>query len=131
MIYPFSLRHIPAFIVATSSTFGGLWPIFDAEGAMLEFGFPPHVARTPETRPVMLNGQARTTILGMLAYTFYFRGKFAEVDTLMALYGFYAGLMDSWIVWKGGNAKWAVFRLVSSWTLGFCGLVGLTASSLP
>ncbi|KAK4460918.1 hypothetical protein QBC42DRAFT_298207 [Cladorrhinum samala] len=131
MSFAFSPRHIPALILAATSTFGGIWPFFDAEAAMLEFGFPPSVARAPEARPVMLNGQARTTILGALAFVFYFGGKFAEVDTVMTLYGFYAGLVDSYVVWKGGNSRWAFFRLVSSWAFGFCGMAGLTASTLP
>ncbi|KAK0658893.1 hypothetical protein QBC41DRAFT_331822 [Cercophora samala] len=131
MSHPFSLRHIPALILAASSTFGGIWPVFNAEGAMLEFGFPPNVAQAPETQPVMVQGQSRTTIIGLLAFIFYFRGRFAELDTIMTVYGFYAGILDSYIVYKGGNSRWALFRLAASWVFGFCGIAGLTASSLP
>ncbi|KAK4190674.1 hypothetical protein QBC35DRAFT_489430 [Podospora australis] len=132
MSYPgFSPRHIPAIILATTSAFGGIWPMFNAEKAMLEFGFPRKVAQAPETRPVMVNGQARTTILGALAFIFYFQGKFVEVDTIMAVFGLYAGVVDSYLVWKGGGPQKAVFRLAASWFLGVCGVAGLTASTLP
>ncbi|KAK3385914.1 hypothetical protein B0H63DRAFT_523230 [Podospora didyma] len=130
MAVQFSLRHIPALIVASTTTFGGMWTFFDAPSAMLEFGFPAHVAHAPTSTPVMINGQARTTILGLLTFIFYFQRKFVEVDTIVAVFGAYAGAVDAWLVWKEGNAGKAVFRLVASWALAACGIAGLTASSL-
>ncbi|KAK4163257.1 hypothetical protein QBC43DRAFT_68883 [Cladorrhinum sp. PSN259] len=128
----FSLRHIPALILASSCTIGGLWANWNAEAAMTEFGFPPHIAQAPQAVPVMMNGQARTTVLGILTFVFYFRGNYREVDTLMTVFGFYAGLVDSYIVWKANpaNLRWAFFRLAASWVFGVCGSVGLTGSGI-
>ncbi|KAM7194153.1 hypothetical protein V8F20_008073 [Naviculisporaceae sp. PSN 640] len=125
---PFSFRHIPALIQATTTTIGGIWPIFNARGAMLEFGFPPRIADDPLTWPVMIQGQSRTTILGLLTFIFYFTGRLREVDIILAIMGFYAGMLDSWVVWKTtGGLRWTVFRLVASWVLGAWGLMGMTA----
>ncbi|KAK4178153.1 hypothetical protein QBC36DRAFT_210123, partial [Triangularia setosa] len=124
---PFSLTHLPALILITTTTLGGIWPIFDAPAAMLEFGFGPKIANCPETTPVMINGQSRTTILGTLALIFYLGGKYEEVDTLMAVYGTWAGVVDSVLVWKWtGNGKWAGFRLGASMVFGVWGLMGWT-----
>ncbi|KAK3689723.1 hypothetical protein B0T22DRAFT_462099 [Podospora appendiculata] len=127
MSQAFSLRHVPALTIASTTTFGGLWPMFDAKGAMLELGFPLHIANTPATYPVMIQGQTRTTILGLLLFIFYYRGKFAEVDTILAVLGAYGGVVDSFLVWNGGNKRWAAFRLVFSWLVSAWGLAGLTA----
>lgn len=50
--------------VASTMTFGGLWPIFDAKGAMTEFGFPASIASASAAGPVMVIGQVRGTIIG-------------------------------------------------------------------
>ncbi|KAM7189341.1 hypothetical protein V8F33_010120 [Rhypophila sp. PSN 637] len=127
---PFSLRHIPALFQASTTTFGGIWPLFNARGAILEFGFPERVAGEPATHPIMAIGMARTTVLGLLLFLFYFRGQYREVDTLMAVMGFYVGIVDSWFVWKEtGLLGWPAFRLVASWFFGAWGLAGMTASS--
>ncbi|KAI0532846.1 hypothetical protein GGR58DRAFT_488758 [Xylaria digitata] len=73
MFAHFHPRHIPGLIAASSMAFGGLWPIFDARGAMKEFGFPDRVANTPASVPVMIVGSARTTVLGVLMLLFYSR----------------------------------------------------------
>jgi hypothetical protein len=127
MLADFSLRHIPALIVASTTTFGGIWPMFNASAAMLEFGFPRTIAETPAAAPVMVNGQARTTILGLLTFIFYFQGKYAEVDTLMVVFGGYAGVVDAFLVWRHGNPGKAVFRIVASWAIAACGVARLTS----
>ncbi|KAK4196042.1 hypothetical protein QBC40DRAFT_352086 [Triangularia verruculosa] len=127
----FSLTHLPALVLITANLLGGIWPIFDAPAAMLEFGFGPKIAHAPEAMPVMINGQARTTVLGAITLVFYLRGKYEEVDTLMAVYGIWAGLVDSALVWKWtGNRRWAAFRLGASWAFGVWGLMGLTGGAV-
>ena len=111
-------------------TFGGLWPLFNAPGAMLEFGFPTQVADAPAAAPVMVIGQARTTIIGLLVFILYSRNQLDMIDTLMAVTGAYAGLVDSYVVWKQGNPRMASFRLVSSGliaTWGFAGWTGVAS----
>ncbi|KXX74431.1 hypothetical protein MMYC01_208888 [Madurella mycetomatis] len=127
MLDNFSLAHIPAFIVASTTTFGGIWPMFNAPAAMLEFGFPPTIAQAPAAAPVMVNGQARTTILGLLTFIFYYQGKYSEVDTILAVFGVYAGAVDAYLVWKLGNPGKGVFRLVASWAIAACGFARLTS----
>lgn len=108
--------------------FGGIWPIFNPRGAMLEFGFPARIADTPAAAPVMVIGQARTTCIGLLVFLFYSRNQLDLIDQVMAVTGAYAGLVDSYVVWKQGETRHAVFRLVSSWLLAAWGFAGLTVS---
>jgi len=124
-----SLRHTPALLVILTTTFGALWPMFDAKAAMLEFGFPLHLAESPLTAPIMVHAESRTMILGLITALFYIRRQYAEVDTILAIWGAYAGLVDTYQVWTLGDHGWAVFRLVSSWAIALSGAGGLTASA--
>ncbi|KAH8896715.1 hypothetical protein GQ53DRAFT_743328 [Thozetella sp. PMI_491] len=108
-------------------TFGGMWPLFDPRGAMLEFGFPARIAEAPAAGPVFAVGNVRTTVLGTLMLTYYFRGKMDVVDTILAVTGGYAGLVDSYIVWREGQTGNAIFRLISSGLLSAWGFAGWTA----
>ncbi|KAI3390485.1 hypothetical protein diail_9513 [Diaporthe ilicicola] len=94
---------------------------------MLEFGFPARIADAPAAAPVMVVGQARTTAIGLLVFLFYFRSQWNLIDTVMAVTGAYAGLVDSYVVWKEGNPRQAVFRLLSSGFLSAWGYAGWTA----
>ncbi|KAK0703652.1 hypothetical protein B0T26DRAFT_732142 [Lasiosphaeria miniovina] len=127
----FPLWHIPALIQATTMTFGGMWPMWDAQAAMAEFGWPARIASAPAAGPVMVQGQARTTVIGLLVALFYLRREYAAVDAVMAVTGFYVGVVDSYLVWRenDGGLSWAAFRLVASWFFGLCGLRGWTASA--
>ena len=127
MFEHFELRHIPALFAASTMAFGGLWPMFDARGAILEFGLPARIADTPATAPVMVVGNVRTTIIGLLMLIFYSRGQYEVVDTFMAVTGAYAGLIDSYVVWKEGNPGKAAARLVSSGLIAAWGFAGWTA----
>jgi len=126
----FSPRHIPALVIATSTTLGGLWPIFNPRAAMLEFGLPRTIAEAPAAAPVMVVGQARNTVLGLLTFLFYYQGKYAEIDQLMVILAGYVGVVDCVQLWKVGQPKRGLFRLVMSWVFVASGLVGLTASTL-
>lgn len=101
--------------------------MFDAKGSMEEFGFPSSIASAPAAAPVMVIGQVRGTIIGLLVFLFYSRGQLELVDTVMAVTGAYAGLVDSYVVWKNGNARHALFRLISSGLISAWGYAGLTA----
>ncbi|KAH7305768.1 hypothetical protein B0I35DRAFT_361508 [Stachybotrys elegans] len=128
MFQHFTLRHIPALLSGTTMAFGGLWPLWDARGAMLEFGMPANVADAPSSAPVMAVGTARTSILGFIMLLFYYRQQFEIVDSILAVTGFWAGAVDCYIVWKLGNRRQAIFRLVSSWLLALTGYLGWTAN---
>jgi len=126
----FSIRHIPALFVATTCTFGGIWPLFNPKSAMLEFGFAPSVAESPAAGLAFAEGGARTTVLGMFIYILYFRGQYAEIDTLLALWGVWCGIVDSYLVYKSGSEPGgALSRLVSSWIVAGLGFYGVTQSS--
>ncbi|KAK8127204.1 efflux pump antibiotic resistance protein [Apiospora sp. TS-2023a] len=103
MFKHFEPRHIPALFTATVMTFGGLWTFFDPHGSMLEFGLPERIARTPQAAAL------------------------PACDTILAILGAYAGLVDSWVVWREGNPRKAAFRLVSSGLLSAAGFAGLTS----
>lgn len=109
-------------------TFGGMWPLFTARGAMLEFGFPDRVASAPAAAPVMVIGQVRTSVIGILVFLFCARGRTDVVDTIMAVTGAYAGLLDSYVVWREGGRSMAVFRLVSSGLIAAWGCAGWTSA---
>jgi hypothetical protein len=127
MLPSFNPWHIPALFVATATTFGGLWPIWNPRGAMLEFGFPPSVADDTATHPVMVTASARTTALGALMFVFYIRGDVAAVDTIIALFGAYGGLMD-WYALRGlEDQNKAVFRLISGLAIGAWGFFGMSS----
>ncbi|KAI0455628.1 hypothetical protein F5B21DRAFT_503187 [Xylaria acuta] len=96
-------RHIPALMVAVTMTFGGVWPLLDPRGSMLEFGLPPRIANTPAAAPVFKSGNARTTVTGLLTFFFYVRNQLDVVDTIMAITGAYCGLVDGYVVWGGGK----------------------------
>lgn len=110
-------------------TFGGMWPIFNARRAMIEFGFPARITDSPTAAPVMVIGSARTTCIGLLVFLFYSRDQLDLVDQVMAVIGAYAGLVDSYVVWKEGRPRKAIFRFVSSWLLSAWGFAGMTTSS--
>lgn len=100
--------------------------MFDAKASLKEFGFPARIASAPVAAPVMVIGQARGTIIGMLVFLFYSRNQMDLVDTLLAVTGAYAGLVDSYVVWKQGNPRYAIFRLISSGLISAWGFAGLT-----
>lgn len=127
MLDQFTPRHIPALIAGTTMAFGGMWPILNARAAMLEFGLPARIADVPAARPVMVIGTVRTTCLGALMLYFYARGQWDVLDTFMAVTGTYAGLVDSWVLWREGQSRQAAFRLISSGLFSACGFAGLTA----
>ncbi|KAI1851410.1 hypothetical protein JX265_000356 [Neoarthrinium moseri] len=127
MFEHFQLRHIPALFAATTTTFGGLWPLFDPRGSLHEFGFTSRIADSPAAAPVMIIGCARTSILGILMFYYYSRGQLEVVDTILGVFGAYAGLIDSYVVWKEGNLRKAIFRFVSSGLLSAWAFSGQTA----
>ncbi|KAG8160827.1 hypothetical protein KVR01_009091 [Diaporthe batatas] len=127
MFPSFAPRHIPGLIVASTMTFGGMWAFLNTQAAMLEFGFPARIAEAPAAAPVKVVGQARGTVIGLLVFTFYSRSQFDQVDLAMAVTGTYCGLVDSYVVWKEGNPRKALFRLVTSGLLAAWGWAGWTS----
>ncbi len=125
MFEQFTAWHILPLLVATATTVGGVWPFFDARGAMLEFGYPVFIVEKPATHPVMITSSARSSILGALMLVFYFQGKLVEMDTVLALFGVWAGFAD-WYALRGQNNSKSWFRLFSGLCLGTWGFLGLS-----
>lgn len=98
---------------------------------MLEFGLPERIASTPQAAAVMQINNARTTTVGMCMYALYFTRQVTACDTVLAILGAYAGLVDSWVVWRESNPHKAAFRLVSSGLLSAAGFAGLTSGRSP
>ncbi|GAB1314610.1 hypothetical protein MFIFM68171_04820 [Madurella fahalii] len=123
----FRARHIPALLLASTTTLGGFWPWVDPRSAILAFGFPGRIADAPAAHPVMVQGQSRSTILGLFFWVLYFRRRYVEMDALMAVMGFWGGAVDAYLVWRTGSARKAVMRLVTLWGFAALGLAGVTA----
>ncbi|KAJ7500980.1 hypothetical protein B0H11DRAFT_2374948 [Mycena galericulata] len=105
----FSVRHIPALVVATGLTFGGLIPFFNAEYACQAFGLPQRIAASKPAQSVMILSTARGTTIGLAIFVFYAQGNMVVVDTLLTLLA-YVGAVDGYVCWKEGVPGKAVFR---------------------
>lgn len=117
MFENFSSRHILPLLIGGATTFGGVWTMFDARGSMLKFGLPASVADQRVTHPIWVIGHAKATVLGLLCFIFYSQGKYAEVDTVLVVFGGWSGVVDSYVVWKSGKPGMALFRIVGSWLI--------------
>lgn len=127
MLASFRLCHIPALFAASTQTFGGLWPLWNAPASMREFGFPARIADAPTSTPVSIVGNSHVTILGAIMFIFYAQGRYDAVDTVLAVTATWAGLVDSWVVWRAGNQGYALFRLFSSGALAAWAIGGMTS----
>ncbi|RYP52993.1 hypothetical protein DL769_010587 [Monosporascus sp. CRB-8-3] len=126
MFEQFRPQDIPALIVASGTCYTGLWPLWNARSSMLTFGFPTRIAEAPAAHPVMVTCQVRTTILGMIIFAFYSQSKRDEIDTVLAIMGTYAGLVDSYVFNREGNPSKAIFRLIVGLSIGAWGFAGMT-----
>ena len=68
----------------------------------------------------------RTSCMGLMLFTFMYKGEYEVVDTMLAIMGFYLGVVDAWLCWREGVPRKAVFRLVSSFVVGGWGWAGMT-----
>jgi hypothetical protein len=125
-----TVRHIPVLLVATSTTFGGAAAIPFPAWAIRAFGLPERFEQAPMAQSCFTLASTRTSCLGILIYIFMARGQYDVIDTILALVGFYLGVVDAWICWKEKVPKMAVFRIVSSFCVGAWGLLGMTQVSL-
>ncbi|KAH6652414.1 hypothetical protein BKA67DRAFT_661156 [Truncatella angustata] len=132
MFEDFSVRHLPALYVGFAFTFGGIWPLFSAPSSLRAFGFPARIRNSPAAWPVMGIYGSRTSIIGILIYTFYFQHKYTELDTILTIIGTYAGFVDTYIITKAteGSIVHSFYRLIPSLALGAYGYYGLTSGRL-
>jgi hypothetical protein len=121
----FTIRHIPPLLIATATTFGGFWPFFNAESAILEFGLPQSIAKSKPAQAVMVVCSARTTVIGASIFTFYLQGNYRAVDTILVLLG-YVGAVDAYLCWREGMPNKAVLRGVSGGLIALWGWLGMT-----
>ena len=128
MLEHFLFLHIPMLLAATSMTLGGLWTVYNGRDAILAFGLPARIANTSSAPPVMMIAGVRTSVLGLLILIFYSRAQLDVVDIIMAVTGAYAGLVDSYVVWKEASSRTAVLRLISSGLVFAWGSAGWTAA---
>ncbi|KAF1952228.1 hypothetical protein CC80DRAFT_495563 [Byssothecium circinans] len=114
----FHPRHIPALLIATSTSIGGLLPLFNAPSAMRSFGLPDRIANSPTAHsPFVLYG-SRISAMGVLVFAAYARGDYVAVDFILALMGVFFGPVDVFVCWREGVGGKALFRGVS------CAVVG-------
>lgn len=74
----------------------------------------------------MILSSARISTIGAIILALYFRGRLEEVDTVMALLGFYVGAVDACVCYREGVPGKAVFRGLSGGLIGVWGALGLT-----
>ncbi|KAK0611654.1 hypothetical protein B0T14DRAFT_607706 [Immersiella caudata] len=111
---PFSAYHLPALFIATTQTLGGIWPIFfNTSSAMIEFGLPPRIAYSPEGQTAFVVGAARTSVIGLIMWMLYLRGKYKELDGVLVVLGTVLGAVDYWVCANEGLGSWGAFRLLS------------------
>ncbi|KAF9526579.1 hypothetical protein CPB83DRAFT_724634, partial [Crepidotus variabilis] len=126
MFANFNPRHILPLFVATTTTFGGLISLFNAEHSILSFGLPKRIAVSQPAQSVMILSSARVTAIGLALYTLYFQDNLAAVDILLAISG-YIGLVDAYVCWKEGVRITAIVRLTMTTTIAVWGWFGMTA----
>ena len=124
---PLLIRHAPPLLIATTFTFGGLIPLWNAERAMLEFGLPMRVAMNPSAQSVMIVSSARVTAIGLALWTFYFKGQFTAVDTILTTLG-WIGIVDGYVCWKENVPRSALVRSVSGALFAGWGWFGMTSA---
>ncbi|KAI1172971.1 hypothetical protein F4777DRAFT_601157 [Nemania sp. FL0916] len=127
MASQFEWRHIPVLLVAAINATGILWPIANPRTSIIAFGFPAHIAQSPAAAPVMMVAQVRTTTIGLIMFALYFKGYYESVDIVLAVFGTFSGVVDSYTVWKYGKTRRALYRVVRSTIGAACGFAGITA----
>ncbi|KAK4148593.1 hypothetical protein C8A00DRAFT_38832 [Chaetomidium leptoderma] len=125
MFEHFQLTHIPVLFVATATTFGGMWPLFDAKGATAEMGLPRRFSESQENRSMFTLCSGRTTTLGLILFTFYFQNKFPEVDTVMTILGAYVRAVDGYVFYREGVSGKALQRALSGFAIAAWGWFGM------
>lgn len=103
-------------------------PFFNAEYAIREFGLPQRIAMSKQAQSIMVTSSARITAIGLALFTFYFQGKLAEFDTILAILG-YVGLVDGYVCWREGVPNKAIFRTVSGLLIAAWGWFGMTTGA--
>ncbi|KAG6362839.1 hypothetical protein INS49_007933 [Diaporthe citri] len=121
------LRHLPGLLIASSETFGGFWPLFNAERAILAFGLPGPIAQSVPAQTTMFIASSRISTIGMIIFALYGQGNLAAVDTVLAVMGLYVGVMDGYFCWREGRPKMGLFRSAGAFTVAAVGLAGCTA----
>ncbi|KAM5349469.1 hypothetical protein ACJ41O_005974 [Fusarium nematophilum] len=122
----FSAWHIPPLFIATAFTLGGLLPFWNPSRAMREYGLPDRIATSQTAHTPFAIYGSRVSILGVAMWTFYLRGDFRSLDTIMGLL-LGAGVADGYLCWKEGVPGRGWFRFLSSAVVGGWGLLGLSA----
>ncbi|EPE28380.1 hypothetical protein GLAREA_09500 [Glarea lozoyensis ATCC 20868] len=125
MFHPFSILHIPPLLIATATTFGGLWPFINPHSALLEFGFPKATATSKPAQSVMVVCSARTTATGASIFAFYYMGDLKAVDVMLMVLG-YVGAVDAYVCYGEGMRDKAVLRGVAGGVIALWGVTGMT-----
>lgn len=92
---------------------------------MLKFGLPERIASSPEAQSVFMVYSSRTTIMGVMLYTFWLKRMYSAMDIILICLG-WAGVADGYVCWKEGVPGTGVFRLVSGLVLAGLGAAGIT-----
>jgi hypothetical protein len=119
------LRHIPAIFIATTFTFGGLWPLWNRKAPMLEYGLPEQLVDSEAAQTIFIIYSSRMTVMGLALYAFYYRRLYSAIDILMLCLG-WAGVIDGYVCWMEGVPGRAVFRASAGVIIAGLGALKLT-----
>ena len=122
----FAIFHIPALGAGVLNIVGGAVTLLNPRQAVVGFGFPARVADSVGANGLIRIFGARTTVLGVLILVLYARDQLAAVDTVLTVLGIWSGIVDGYAVFREGDSSKALMRLVGAWSVGFCGLRGMT-----
>lgn len=122
------LRHVPGLFLATTFTFGGLWPFWRPQDATREFGLPDRIATSKEANAVFTIYSSRMTTMGFMLYIFYYKRMFSSIDILLLTLG-WAGVVDGIVCWREGVPGRAIFRAASGAVIAVMGGLGITAGA--
>jgi hypothetical protein len=127
MFEHFVWRHMPPLILATLITVGGMRPYSHGPvHALLEFGFPQHIADSKAAWPIIKVGSARVTSIGLALLGMYAGGHLEAMDVLLASMGWMA-LIDGIVCSQEGVAGSARFRVLSTSAVAIWGMLGMTS----
>lgn len=122
----FSWRHIPPVALGSLIAFTGNWPfIWGHESALLQFGFPSSIAKTPAAGPVIAVGSARISTIGISIVLLYLNGHYEAMDIVIGSMA-WIGLIDTVVMAKHGAPGSASFRFWNTAVVAAWGLLGMT-----
>ncbi|KAE9574525.1 hypothetical protein CGMCC3_g9618 [Colletotrichum fructicola] len=118
--------HALPLLLATTFTIGGAMPLWNPSGAIREFGLPEHIQTSTEAQSAWKIYGIRMSLWGVAMWTFFLRGNFEALDTMMSLF-VGMGAVDGYVCYCEGVPGQGLFRFGTSVVLGLWGVLGVNS----